>query len=375
MKSKKRTVITPDFENLIPLLIDHWRRLHKIPGGPPDVLQTREFRSVVSNVQIIESGSLKNEDYFANKDILGAYLLYQWILHYSQGLSLIGELPFTPYRVLDICSGPGAFAYSALRHGASDVWAIDRNQNALELGASICGRSGYPLSVRSWKDKEKLPVEGQFDLIILGYALEELYPQEINTSFIKGLLERLTPQGVLLIVESSWNHSNKRILNLREKLIGNGVKILAPCINQGSCPMLQVANGTCYTQREFDKPYIIKEIQRAAQINLSSLKMSYLMLRHPQAADRPETDELYRVISPPVDTARGKRYFLCGKEGKKMLGSLLEEHPAFSRAFEFLKRGDAVSIENHLINKDHFEIIENTILKVEAAVGKPLIKT
>ena len=51
---------------------------------------------------------------------------------------------------------------------------------------------------------------------------------------------------------------------------------------QAECPMLEVANGTCYAQREFEKTFLIKEIQRAGQINLSSLKMSYLLIKHPR---------------------------------------------------------------------------------------------
>jgi methylase of polypeptide subunit release factors len=157
MKSKK--TLAPDLETLIPILIGVWRRYNKI-SGPPDVLQTREFRSVVASVKSMQEHfnkgqSLLGEDYFQKPELLSAYILYPWIIHYQQGLSLIGELPETPRRVLDICSGPAAFAFAALKHGAKEVIAIDQNAAALQLGAEICGRYGLPLTVRQWNSKKK----------------------------------------------------------------------------------------------------------------------------------------------------------------------------------------------------------------------------
>jgi hypothetical protein len=116
MKRKKNPTV--DLEEIIPVLIGVWRRWRKEPG-PPDRLQTREFRTAVEAIKLLNGDkSLLGEDYFSKPELLGAYLLYQWVVHYQQGLSLIGELPITPKRVLDVCSGPAAFAFAALKHGA-----------------------------------------------------------------------------------------------------------------------------------------------------------------------------------------------------------------------------------------------------------------
>lgn len=372
MKKKAPQV---DSENLIPLLIGVWRRFHKL-AGPGDVLQTREFRSVVSAVERLQKG----EDPGQDKDMLGAYLLYQWIIHYQQALSLINEIPNSPRRVLDICSGSAPMAFAALRHGASDVVALDRNGTALQLGAEVCGRSGFPLSIRQADClKGPLPVEGKFDLIIIGHCLEELFPstykdwQARQKSFIDAQLHRLTPEGCLLLVESSLPEPNRRLLTLRDNLVNEGVPVQAPCVWRGECPALKTAKSPCYAQRDLDKPYMIKEIQRAAQINQNSLKMSYVIFRHPQAGwpALPETP-LYRIISPPVDTFQGKRFYLCGTDGKKNLGSHLKEYPPESRAFEYLRRGELISVQNGLVKENSIDIVQGTVLKVEAATGKPL---
>jgi SAM-dependent methyltransferase len=336
---------------------------------------------VISLQEGLESKkNLIGENYFANKDLLGAFLLYQWVIHYQQGLSVINELPIVPRRVLDVCSGPGAFAFSALRHGAQEVYATDQNQQALTLGAEICGRYGLPLTIREWSCLNKpLPIEGKFDLIIAGHCLHELFPasikgwQEKQHQFIKYLMSRLKPEGFLLLVDDSQNEANRRILQLRDQFVKEGVPIQAPCVWKGECPALKVANSPCYAQREFEKPFLIKEIQRAANINLGSLKMSYIIFRHPQANwPNLSQENLYRVISPPVESFHGKRYYLCGTDGKKQLESHLKSHPAESRAFEYLRRGELISIDQALENRNSLNILSETKLSIEAACGKPL---
>ncbi len=382
MKTNK--IPPTDFETVMPLLINAWRRFHKL-SGPADALQTREFRGVVSAVQKLQKGletgrDLSGQDYFSQPDLLGAYLLYQWPLHYQEGLSLINELPTTPGRVLDIGSGPGAFSFAALRHGAREVIALDRSLPALHLAADVCGRYGYPLTIRKHDIRNSnFPVEGQFDLIIVGHCLEELFPDtqkdwfDAQKAWIHSLLERLTPDGYLLLVESSLLHSNRRLLTLRDHLVKDQVPVQAPCVWRGECPSLQAKNSPCYAQREFEKPYLVKEIQRAAQINLGSLKMTYVIFKSPQAhwpALPPK--RLYRIISPPVETQTGKRFYLCGTDGKKNLGTHLTQHPQESRAFDYLKRGELISIEEALEKGNLFDIVLGTRVKIEAALNKPL---
>lgn len=382
MKTKK----TPEhsLEEIMPILLGAWRRLHK-EAGPSDKLQTREFRRVVASVKTLQEGletgnKLVGQDYFSDKDLLGAYLLYQWVVHYQQGLSILGEIPCEPRRVLDLCSGPGAFSLAALKQGASDVTATDRNRAALQLGAEICGRSGYALNVRQWDClKQTLPLEGHFDLIILGHCLQELFPssgshwQNKQMEFLSRLIERLTPQGHLVIVDNSFMDANRRILHLRDKMVEKGIPVQAPCIWRGECPALQTQNSPCYAQREFYKPYLVKEIQRSAAINLGSLKMSYIIFRNPVAGwpSLPDKNH-YRIISPPVESMQGTRYYVCGTDGKKNIGTRLNLIPKEAKAFEFLKRGELISIENADEHQNSLNIVEETKLKIAAACGKPI---
>ncbi len=381
MKSKRTPPV--DIETIMPLLIGVWRRFLK-ESGPNDKLQTREFRTVVecvNKLKDINSLTEASTNYFQDRNLLGAYLLYNFVINYQEGLSLIGELPLAPRRVLDVCSGPGAFAFAALRHGAHEVFATDQNEAALKLAAEICGRYGLTINTRVWDClKKPLPIEGKFDLITLGYSLNELFPNtkkghlEEQQKFIQMLLNKLTPDGFLLVVEDSYPESNKRVLELRDRLVKSGVPVQAPCVWKGECPSLKSKNSPCYAQREFKKPYLIREIQRAADIKLGSLKMTYIIFRSPEA-NWPELPEgnFYRIISPPIDVQQSKRFYLCGVDGKKTLESRLKELPLQAKAFDYLRRGELILIEDAEEKLQAFDIDENTKLKIIAACGKPLI--
>jgi hypothetical protein len=371
-----------DLEEVIPILISHWRRTMQL-SGPGDALQTREFRSVVAEIKALQEGvfegkGLIGSDYFAKKATLGAYTLYHWLIHYQQGLSLINELPEVPQRVLDVCAGPCPFAFAALRHGAQEVIAIDKSNEALQWGAQICGRYGLPLTVRAGHvDGNLKGISGQFDLIIVAHALGELFPNMSEkgygpaSAFLEQLMQRLTPQGHLLVVDSSYSAGNRMVLSLRDDIVAKGGAIQAPCIWRGPCPARARSDSPCFAQRTMEKPPLVRELQRAASINLSSLKMSYLIARAPGAAWPSTGDkQLYRVISPPFEGHYGQTFYLCGVGGKKKLAAAPGPLPEEARPYKFLKRGELISIEGAADRGSTLEVVDTTSLRVVAACGK-----
>lgn len=339
-------------DELLPLLFQAYRQLAKEPGAM-DRLQTREFRTVAASVQ-----AGKEHDPYA-------YLLYYFPVRYQEGLSLIGECATVPNRVLDVGSRMGPFALAALEKGASEVIMVDEDEKWLEIGAEIIGRMGYPVSTRIWNPERPIQVQGKFDLIICAYPQSPL-----KDEFVHYLVNMLTPNGQVLLVDSSQEGINREFLQRRDRLVKAGYPIQAPCVWQGECVALK-AKAPCYAQRALVKAPILRDLQRAAGINLSSLKMSYLLVRRKDVS-WPAVIPCSRVISPPMETVQGERYYLCGTEGRTTLGTTLKVHPKASRAYEYLKRGELIAIEGATVNKSALEIVESTIIKVVAPVGLPL---
>jgi len=363
---KTKIKISAEIEALIPELIGAFRRFLKL-SGPDHELQTREFRTTCENVQKIEKAfeAASFDEEFYSREIIAAYLLYHFPIHFGQGLSLIGELPCTPKKVLEVASGLAPFSLAALKLGAQEVFAIDQNEVMLKLGAELIGRAGYPITMRKWSHgKDLFPISESFDLIILPYCLNELFPETLKNSeekklsFIQECLARLTPTGFLLLVDRTDQRSNTQVLKIREHFVAKGIAIQAPCLGKSFCPALD-SKSPCFAQREYEKPYFIKEIQRGAGIFLNSLKMSYLILRSPQAGwpQIQDGSSLFRVVSPPIESYVGKRYYLCGVNGKGKLDLSLAE-----KTYD-LQRGSLIALEG----KSKYKMV--------AAPGKPLPET
>lgn len=371
-----------DLETIMPLLIGQWRRAMQL-AGPGDRLQTREFRSAVAQIQQLQRGlwegkELVGRDYFSHKETLGAYTLYHWPVHYQQALTLINEIPDIPHRVLDVGAGPCPFAFGALRHGAHEVFALDASRQALEWGAQICGRYGLPLSLLPGKLNDVIKqLAASFDLIIAAHCLDEIFASgEEAIAGLEKLLALLVPTGHLLLVGASAPADNMKMLALRDSLVEKGYPIRAPCVWQGGCPARRRPDSPCFAQRPFEKPPLLAEIQRAASINLSSLKMSYLIVGAKGAPwpanPRPATQglPLYRVISPPFDGHFGTTFYLCGVDGKKKLASSLTALPAAARPFQYLKRGELIAVKDAVEHGNTLEVREGTAIDVVAPCGK-----
>ncbi|MFN4175269.1 MAG: small ribosomal subunit Rsm22 family protein, partial [Parachlamydiaceae bacterium] len=329
--------------------------------GPLDKLQTREFRKIIAELAAFDP---KLADPFY------PYLLYSNFIHLQEALSVVSEIPTEVNSVLDVGSGLGAFALGAMMKGAKQATLLDSNPRLLDYGAELIGKMGYPVKTLKWICPAPLPKE-KYDLILFGHSLFHLTDNPFE--WIEKGLKQLNPNGYLIIVDSSQENINRKVLRLRDEIVKAGHPIQAPCVYRGPCVALE-AKVPCYAQRELYKPHMIAEIQRAAKINQNSLKMSYLIVNN-TSWPTVESDPFYRVISPPIDGYQGKLYYLCGKGGKKTLSSRLDSHPKESRAFEYLKRGELIEVENCLESKNHFTISSEAKVIVKAAVGKPVDKT
>lgn len=341
----------------------------KLSGGPPDRLQTREFQALVRDLL-----AYRDSKDLSSSEAIAAYFLYEWPLRYAEGLSLLRELPAPPARTLEIGSKGAPFSLAALQQGAVEAFVLDTHERMLRYGAEFCGQMGHPISYRTCDPKKisSFPIEGKWDLITLPHSLFSLFPRtEERLIYVNRLLSLLSPQGHLLIVEPSDTDTNRSFLSLRDELSKIGIPILAPCLWKGDCPALR-SNAPCYAQRPLDKPFMIRGIQRACNINLSSLKMSYLLLGSPLTELCQLPDNLYRVVSPPVSTYKGERLFLCGVKGQKTLGSTLKEHPKHSKAFEYLKRGDVIAIDDAAELDNDMQVFEKTSLQLYAPCDKPV---
>jgi release factor glutamine methyltransferase len=147
-----------------------------------------------------------------------------WLL--ARALAAERSLPGA--RVLDLCTGTGALAVVAARHGAADVTAVDIRPNAVwnvRLNALL-----RRVSVQARRGDVDSTNGSRFDVIVANppYVPADLTPRGAQRHWAGGpdgraVLDRLcartgrmlAPDGVLLLVQSSLSDEARTLDRLR----------------------------------------------------------------------------------------------------------------------------------------------------------------
>ena len=91
---------------------------------------------------------------------------------------------------------------------------------------------------------------GKFDLIVLGYVLQEVSSAQARLLIIEALWHRLKDDGVIIMVEPGSPKGFRYIHSFREWVLKtksrNEANIVAPCPHQGDCPMATNPNSWCH---------------------------------------------------------------------------------------------------------------------------------
>jgi small ribosomal subunit Rsm22 len=362
-------------DDWMPRLLAAWRRLRggAAPGADAP-LTALERRDIVAGAQRLSQGLTRERElagarYFEDRQLLGAYLLLYWPVSYAQARSLLGELPPLGASALDVGSGPGPLAMAALDAGAARVHAVDRSAAALAVAAEL-----GPVATERWEPSRPLP-SGPFDLILAGHVLNELFGDDIDARarLVEHMLARLSPTGMLLIVEPALRETSRALLRLRDRLLDAGATVRAPCLYRGGCPALVRDGDWCHAERRWTVPPLVDELARAAKLHRDSLKMSYLVLQAPGAAwPEPPPGRLFRIVSEPLPQKGRHRFVGCGPEGRLPL-VLPEKHVRDgNRAFVDLERGDVVRIERLTARGDGLRLDDESTVERVVGAGEPL---
>jgi SAM-dependent methyltransferase len=373
-----------DLERWIPRLLAVWRRHRRVrDDGPRDRLTPHELKEVASGVRQLSQGltrerQLAGAKYMDDPKLLGAYLLFYWPVSYAQAREVLGEIP-RPRSVLDLGSGPGPLAFAALDAGASEATCADRSKAALNLARELATEAEEALGFREW-DLQKMakPPDGQFDLIAMGHVVNELFGQgsaaiEKRAALVELCLAQVKKGGTALVIEPALRETSRALLQVRDKLVGKGFAVRAPCMWRGNCPALIKETDWCHGERNWRMPALVEQIARGATLHKEALKMSYLALA-PKGEDWPALPpgRLFRIVSEPLEGKGRHRYIGCGPEGRVGL-ALQEKHrtPENEKFFR-LYRGDVIEVTETEEKGDGFAMNERSKVTVVAHAGRPI---
>ncbi|MBS0334759.1 MAG: rRNA methyltransferase [Proteobacteria bacterium] len=218
---------------------------------------------------------------------------------------------FAPATLLDAGVGTGAASWAAAEVWpglASATW-LDASVPFLELAGGLAAAGPAALSHAEGR-RADLTAGGpwpQADLVVASYALAEITPDK-QDSVIDELWA--STNGFLALVEPGTPDGHGRILKARERLIGLGARLVAPCPHPAACPL--AAPDWCHFSVRLPRSRDHR-LAKDAEAPFEDEKFSYLVAARP---GRTVTPAAPRILAPPRAGKPGTQFKLCTPSGE-----------------------------------------------------------
>ena len=349
--------------------------------------------SIVAGVsrlsELFTRGGLeKNTAYLENPQLCASYLAYYVPVNLSKVQLLLNELqpvfPIVPreeFRVLDLGGGPGTGALatldwccstSALSPAALRMTVVDHSAEVLALCAKLWQAyqrahkypTSPPVQTIEHNLERSLPsgvravgAEQGYDLIIVQNLLSELFvgsadPLSQRAALAETLLEYLTPDGSLMLIEPALRSASRGLHQLRDKLLaGRHCSVYSPCLHDAPCPALVKRDDWCHEERNWEAPDWIGQIDKKVGFIKDALKFSYVILRKDGKTLVPRNADYHRVVSELRVMKGEKRVWLCDETGRPEIGRQDKERSSSNAPFDDWHRGAIVRV-SEIVRKD-----------------------
>jgi hypothetical protein len=242
-----------------------------------------------------------------------------------------------------------------------EVIAIERDAGSARLMRALCEAVGelrgefapIDASARVTDLRGELAERGPFDLVLLGFVLNELELErpELDRNarraeLLRALCARLAPDGALIALEPALKQSARELMQVRDVLrqAPGAPFVFAPCVRGGPCPMLVGERDWCHEALDFGLPAELAAVAERAGLRYQGLSYAALVLTNQPRTWPERAGEHYRVVSDRLRSKGKLELFGCGEPGYVRLTRLDRDASAVNQEFEALRRGDVAEM-------------------------------
>lgn len=273
-----------------------------------------------------------------NADDVLAYALSRLPATYAANEDALTRLAerapdFAPKTLLDLGCGPGTASWAAIEAFPSIERAtlIDSNANFLGVARDLAAEHPVLAGASFVGGNLAVPPAGQFDLVVVSYALTEL---SNPAAAIARIWESCG--GVLLIVEPGTPRDHQRLMDVRARLIEGGAAVAAPCPHNAPCPV--AVPDWCHFSVRLSRTRDHMRL-KGGTLGYEDEKFSYLAVARPEVAlESPRA----RVLARPVETKFDVTLKLCQPDGALAHRPVPKRDAAAYRAIRKAEWGDAI---------------------------------
>ncbi|WP_245794073.1 small ribosomal subunit Rsm22 family protein [Streptomyces pini] len=195
-----------------------------------------------------------------------------------------------PATHLDVGGGTGAAVWAA-----AAVWGdgaqptgearvttvLDRSEPALALGRELAAGSGSAaLRGARWRQERIGAAPGleAADLVTVSYVLNEL-PEDARGALVDAAAA--AARRAVVVVEPGTPDGYRRIIEARGRLIGAGLRVLAPCPHSGACP-IEPGSDWCHFAARVSRSSLHRRV-KGGSLAYEDEKFSYVAAVRPGA--------------------------------------------------------------------------------------------
>ncbi|MFF1447103.1 small ribosomal subunit Rsm22 family protein [Streptomyces sp. NPDC058274] len=240
---------------------------------------------------------------------------------------------WTPGSHVDVGGGTGAatWAVTATWDGDRPVTVLDWAEPALALGRDLAA-ANPALKGAEWHRSRigaALTIEST-DLVTVSYVLGEL--TEEDRGHVVDAAAAAAP--AVVIIEPGTPDGYARIIEARDRLIGAGFRIAAPCPHSAACPIVP-GEDWCHFSARVSRSSLHRQV-KGGSLPYEDEKFSYV------AATRfPVTPAPSRVVRRPQIRKGQVLLDLCGPDEALHRETVTKRHGPLYRAARDADWGDA----------------------------------
>ncbi len=214
--------------------------------------------------------------------------------------------------VLDVGAGPGTAVWALHQRfpGIKNARLFDRNEGMLAHAEAFAAAApGLEVTLERGDALELLTQAPSADLVVMAYALGE-FEESRRAELLARAWEKCA-QGVLL-VEPGTPEGFRAVLAAREVWTAQGGRVVAPCPQQGPCPMAG-GESWCHFSQRLERRGQHRGV-KGGQLGYEDEKFSWLFVsKDPDA--RPAAP--YRLHAFPRRVNRNIALDVCDFEGAR----------------------------------------------------------